>query len=375
MPQETNLNVAPYFDDFDRTEDYYRVLFKPGYPVQARELTTLQSILQNQIEQFASHFFKVGTAISGGQINYISNLPCVQVEDSYNSRSLIEYAAELINTVIIGSRSGVRARIEAFLPASSSERGYDTFYLSYLSSNSASSRFTGFIPGEDLLSESGFQTASSLDRDPGDGPDGLVESLDNLIVISRRSGFAKCIASNPNAMGSAVVLNAGTYYIRGHFVEAPAKTLLLDQYSTQPSYKVGFYIYESIETFAEDEDLLDNAQGYPNFTAPGADRFQLEIELVKLDINEKKDLTNFVQILEIRSGILQNQNRTTEYTRLADELARRTFDQAGNFYVKPPSLSVRNSLNDRKGNNGLFNEGESTLLGQTPSDSLGVYSI
>ena len=60
MPQQTNLNVAPYFDDFDPVNDYHRVLFKPGYPVQARELTTLQSILQNQVERFGQHFFKEG---------------------------------------------------------------------------------------------------------------------------------------------------------------------------------------------------------------------------------------------------------------------------------------------------------------------------
>jgi hypothetical protein len=41
-----------------KNNNYYKVLFKPGYPVQARELTTLQSILQNQIEQFGSHFLK-----------------------------------------------------------------------------------------------------------------------------------------------------------------------------------------------------------------------------------------------------------------------------------------------------------------------------
>ena len=58
MPQQTNLNVAPYFDDFDPVDDYHRVLFKPGYPVQARELTTLQSILQSQIERFGQHFLK-----------------------------------------------------------------------------------------------------------------------------------------------------------------------------------------------------------------------------------------------------------------------------------------------------------------------------
>ena len=58
MPQEINLNVSPYFDDFDSGKEYYKVLFKPGYPVQARELTTLQSILQNQIEQFGQIFLQ-----------------------------------------------------------------------------------------------------------------------------------------------------------------------------------------------------------------------------------------------------------------------------------------------------------------------------
>ena len=68
MPQETNLNVSPYFDDFDSNKNYYKVLFKPGYPVQARELTTLQSILQNQIEKFGNHIFKEGSVVIPGQI-------------------------------------------------------------------------------------------------------------------------------------------------------------------------------------------------------------------------------------------------------------------------------------------------------------------
>ena len=59
MAQTTNLNVSPYFDDFNSDDNYCKVLFKPGLPVQARELTGLQSILQNQIAKFGQHFFKV----------------------------------------------------------------------------------------------------------------------------------------------------------------------------------------------------------------------------------------------------------------------------------------------------------------------------
>ena len=70
MPQLTNLNVSPYFDDYDPANDYYRVLFKPGYPVQARELTGLQSMLQNQVEKFGQHFFKEGTKVIPGNTSY-----------------------------------------------------------------------------------------------------------------------------------------------------------------------------------------------------------------------------------------------------------------------------------------------------------------
>ena len=59
MPQKTNLNVSPYFDDFEESKNYQKVLFKPGSPVQARELTTLQTILQNQIEKTIINSIKV----------------------------------------------------------------------------------------------------------------------------------------------------------------------------------------------------------------------------------------------------------------------------------------------------------------------------
>ena len=57
MAQLTDLNVSPYYDDFDENDNFHRVLFRPGYSIQARELTTLQSILQGQIEKHGSHIF------------------------------------------------------------------------------------------------------------------------------------------------------------------------------------------------------------------------------------------------------------------------------------------------------------------------------
>ena len=50
MPLSTNFNVTPYYDDYDESKEYYRILFRPGYAVQAREVTQLQTVLQKQIE-------------------------------------------------------------------------------------------------------------------------------------------------------------------------------------------------------------------------------------------------------------------------------------------------------------------------------------
>ena len=52
MPNKTDLNVTPYYDDYDPDKKYHKVLFRPSVPVQARELTQLKTILQNQVERF-----------------------------------------------------------------------------------------------------------------------------------------------------------------------------------------------------------------------------------------------------------------------------------------------------------------------------------
>ena len=63
------FNVNPYYDDFNEDKKFLRMLFRPGYAVQSRELTQVQTILQNQIERFGSHVFKDGTRIIGGEIS------------------------------------------------------------------------------------------------------------------------------------------------------------------------------------------------------------------------------------------------------------------------------------------------------------------
>ena len=107
MPQQTNLNVAPYFDDFNPSDDFHKVLFKPGFPVQARELTGLQSILQNQIEKFGQHFFKDGAKVIPGNTTYQSSYTGLQLSNSYQGVPVSAYADQLVGTKITGQTSSI----------------------------------------------------------------------------------------------------------------------------------------------------------------------------------------------------------------------------------------------------------------------------
>ena len=364
MPQQTNLNVSPYFDDFDREDQYYRVLFKPGYPVQARELTTLQSMLQSQIEQVGDHFFKEGSVVIPGNINYIDNYYAVELQDSYLGVDILSYLPYLIGKTIRGANSGVRAAVVGLLSSGDSERGNNTIYVNFLNSDVVSNSYQGFSANEVLLVESGISSPNSLD-------------IERNTILQPNEGFAVTISSNPNSIGSAVSLSEGVYYLRGHFVTVDEQTIILDQYSNNPSYRVGLDVFEVIETPDDNIDLNDNAQGFSNYAAPGADRLSIVAILTKIPINDPNPVAtpNFVQLLEVRNGILQRQINNPDYNVIEKELARRTYDESGNYYVKSPSVSAKETLDDLKGNGGVFKENQLTYNNNKASDDLATYTI
>jgi len=153
MPQETNLNVSPYFDDFDPQKNYYKVLFKPGYPVQARELTGLQSTLQNQIEQFGNHIFREGSVVIPGGINYLRQVPAVIIENTFNNANVDGYIDNLLNKVIVGQDSGVKAKV-IYILKQNEPNNYNlntVLYLNYL--NTSENGNSLFSDAENLLTE------------------------------------------------------------------------------------------------------------------------------------------------------------------------------------------------------------------------------
>ena len=250
MPQETNFNVSPYFDDFDKDKDYYRVLFKPGYPVQARELTTSQSILQNQIEQFGSKFFKEGQIVVPGKISYDNPLYAVELDPNFNGLPISLYFNNLEGKKIKGSSTSVTAEIVKVLTNEESERNNFTLYLKYLESGGDNLTVKRFQDGEILLLLDSVSYGEKL-----------------KFTIQENQGFANTISVNSTSEASAVSISEGICFVRGIFTNIQDQTLILDQYSPSPSYKVGFDVIERIVTSDEDESLYDNARNFSNFTA------------------------------------------------------------------------------------------------------------
>lgn len=355
MPQETNLNVTPYFDDFDDQKNFYKVLFKPGYPIQARELTTLQSILQNQLEKFGSHIFKEGSPVLGGNVVYDNYYEGIQVEPSYLGLSVDSYIGSLVGKYIIGQDSKVKARVEYILSADQSPTGNTIVYISYRDSNVNNTR--QFNNGEVLLSQDDVPFVSG-----------------GVTSIQAGQGICRAITQNSSVTGSSIHISSGVYFIRGYFVNVEEETLLLDPISNNVNYSVGLKIFEDIVTFDDDESLADNSQGFSNYAAPGADRFSIRVKLAKYSINENQD-EGYIELFKIRDGIPDKVQKDAEYNLLANEFARRTYDESGDYYVTPFSLTVNESLDNLKGNKGIFKEGQLTYGNRTASESLGVYKL
>ena len=351
MPQNTNLNVSPYFDDFNENKNYHKVLFKPGFPVQARELTTLQSILQNQVEKFGRHFFKEGSMVIPGGTFYDSSYFAVKIDPNFLNIPVNSYTKFLVdnNIKIQGETSGVEATVVNRLTASESIDGFDTLYVKYSKSGSDGTTRT-FQDGENLITLSGITFLNTS--------------------IAANSQFARCIIANSTSTGSSFSVNEGVYFIRGFFIKAIASTVILDQYTNSPSYRVGFLIKEEkTAASSTNSDLYDNALGFSNEAAPGADRLKISLTLHKKSLTDIDD-KDFVELLRVENGYIKEMVTTTEYNIFARELARRTFDESGDYYIRPFSIDVKESLNDRVGNRGVYFDTQQTQNGNTPSDDI-----
>src|SRR6056300_2058885 len=263
MPSPTDFNLSPYYDDFTESKKFHRILFRPAFAVQARELTQSQTILQNQIEKLGDHFFEKGAMVIPGEIGYDLNYYAVKLSSIDSTNTLAQFTN---GTVLTGSTSGVVPTIVNQSTTDGTDP--DTLFVKYSKSGGNNKNEFSFADGE--------------------------------ILTGTNSDSVNVIATvNTTAIGSAAQVQAGSYYINGFMVNVAEQTIILDKYTNTPSYRVGLLVTESFITPNNDNSLNDNAQGVSNTNAPGAHRFKIDLTLTKKTISSTED-KDFIELLDCK---------------------------------------------------------------------------
>ena len=355
MPQKTNLNVNPYYEDFDVNKNFYKILFRPGYSIQGRELTQLQSILQNQVESFGKFAFKQGDLVIPGEVGLNTKLDYVKLssvsEVAVNEGNNIVYKkydiSQLVGLQLRGLSSGVLASVLETKDAT--ETSADTVFVNYLNSGESNTEST-FRQGETLEVVDGVNTPLLVV-----GTDGSVLPT-SILITDPDTNNTTSIDSPAMGFGSAVEVEEGIYFVNGFFVRNSKQILVINEYYDSPSAKVGFTIKEEVITPEEDASLYDNAIGSSNYTAPGAHRLKVSLSLTRFDLNEATD-KNFIQLITILRGNVQRKVTQTNYNLIEQTLARRTFDESGDYVVDNFSVDIREYA-QRNNNGGIYAEDE-----------------
>ena len=330
MPEKTDLNISPYFDDYSEDKKFQKVLFRAGRPLQARELTQTQSILQNQIERFGDHFFKEGSLVTGAQTDIDMEVYFVKVSTqnpNVNGDADVEtYRESLHGKILQGKTSGVLAQVKTTTAETTDDKL--TIFVHYLSQGTNTAHSYTFEPSEELqvvtLDENGAATDVTGDNN-------------DLTVLAS--------SDTPNGRASLASISEGVVFIRGFFCKVDSNFILLEKYSGKPSYRIGLEVTESLVTNSDDASLKDNATGTNNENAAGADRFKVDLVLTKKLISSTDD-ANFIELARVNQGQIELTVRRPIYNEIENTLARRTYDTNGDFVLRQFTHSFREHLDD-----------------------------
>ena len=475
MPLNTDLNVSPYYDDFDENKGFAKILFKPGVSVQVRELNQLQTIINNQIESFGNNLFKRGTVIEGCSLTYFSVFPYVKIKDIETDGAPVNVSS--YEGLVVRNSNNLEALIVKTADGFESQSpDLNTLFVKYLNSgqngntftfaanqvltiydkaypifsydiNDGSSNFSNtdtltvisslaiqnssggtlfpagafangtiiqnnvanlqiieanttansqvvvlrvkplaadlktansvlwtFRPGETIRNANTANTANVVAIvGTGAAASLVTDALGKIVLVAPSnlgSGYyvlphvTVSIASNsaittsqvnqldvtpinykasvyvaesirtPIGTGYGVKIAPGVIYQKGFFSRVTEQTLVVNKYSnTGFDAVVGFDTKEEIVNANQDNSLFDNATGTQNFSAPGADRMKLTPNLVVLTPAEAQANSDFLPIIEITDGVPFRQKTQTVYNVIADEMAKRTYEESGNYVI------------------------------------------
>jgi hypothetical protein len=329
MPINTNLNIAPYFDDFDVEKQFYKILFKPAYAVQARELTQLQTILQNQVEQFGDNIYQEGTIIKGCNFTVLNGLQYVKLVDKtgFDVESFISGpSTEILSGIetdidVVYEIQGVQSGLIASIITAT--RGFETrppdlntFFINYLNTNETSS-YKAFIPGENLQISRKKYNGSTLYS--------TELNIQNINVT---------LQTTPTGKSFGIRASSGVIFQKGHFLFTEDQTLVVSKYTDQPDdVSVGYEVLESLVSALQDGSLYDNANGSANENAPGADRLKMVPDLVARATPVADLDPTFFTLIRYQNGSAVQLRDVTQFNSIAEELAKRTYEESGNYIL------------------------------------------
>ena len=318
----TDFNVTPYYDDYDEDKQFLRILFRPGFAVQGRELTQLQTILQKQSSRLGDHIFKDGSKVLGGEVT-------LDTEVYYLKLTTDDTATDFSNGIISDTSVTVgagttRAQVISTINAVGSDA--PTLIIKYISG-------TGYAAGSTIYLEGSVSTTAT-------------------------------VAATGHTGGASVVsINRGVYFVNGFFVLCLAQTLVLEKYSSTPTYRIGLTTTESIVDSDSDTTLLDSASGTTNANAPGATRFKIELVLAKKQTTSTDPVaanadSNFIELMRVISGTPTKNVKYPIYGEIEKTLARRTYDESGDYTIKPFPIQVI----DHQGATGVTSASSDTTI-------------
>lgn len=325
MPLETNFNTPPYFDDYDANNNFYRVLFRPSTAVQARELTQLQSILQDQVEKFGRHIFIEGSIVEGCSIYFDNKLDYIKILDNFSNGVAISSISELVGKVVRSANTALEALVVSTTSGfEATNPDLNTLYIKYLNSGT----YANGAPQKKYDPNQIVQIRTTAN------------TLYGTVTVANSS-------VNAVGVGYSVGISEGVVFQKGFFIRVEPQSVIVTKYNNQPNgVSVGFKTTESIITSDTDANLLDNALGAPNFNAPGANRLRLTANLVvRATDNTSVTATtantdNFFSIVDFESGAPTVVRTDPQYAQLGKQLAKRTFEESGNYILDPFELSV-----------------------------------
>ena len=318
-----NTAASPYYDDYNANDNYYRIMFRGGRAVQARELSQLQTALQQQIKYHGDHVFRDGSPVLNGESDVVLDCQYVRLYDNIGVNDAAGTAANVFVAFDTTTFDGIEVQAQdAGGTAGVTDDGRQPFarviQVSDRDVNDPKTLILSYSSGDQFKAND------------------VIVTMDNTI-IARVEDFTTS-ATSATGNSSIFTVAEGVYYAKGYFIHTTKQSVILSKYTDTPTYKVGLTYNESIVDAITDSTLYDNAQGTYNLNAPGADRLKIQLDLSLapgsdgVSISDKAD-ANFFELARIVDGATERAVFQPIYSELGNQLAQRTYEESGDYVV------------------------------------------